>query len=278
MSETTAGTNVGQNKEFSMPSVLSPSEQVNRAYQLISSSKVHEHLIKKFKLLQHYGIDTTKEFYFEKAVAILESRIKIKKSPFDLIAVYVSDSHRYLASEMANEAVSYLDVLNKELMIRSLKQKLDIYETMLKSTEKENAERSIDLNRQLTSLNEILGRIEKQSVNSSKILKLQTQLSQLISSLERSSDELTKMRTFHSIAIQSIQDKNLPTIVLVHKARPSHRSMGIQAIMISTLLVLFVFSGIIYSVYFKLRYKNYFRVLMNNKSELKQEEEYKTAP
>jgi len=278
MSETTAGTNVGQNKEFSMPSVLSPSEQVNRAYQLISSSKVHEHLIKKFNLLQHYGIDTTKEFHFEEAVAILESRIKIKKSPFDLIAIYVSDSHRYLAAEMANEAVRYLDVLNKDLMIRSMKQKLEVYEIMLKSTEKENAQRSIYLNRQMSDLNQILGRIEKQAVNSGKILELQSQLSQLISSLERSSDELTSMRTFHSLAIQSIQDKNLPSIVVVHKARPSHRSMGIQALLISASIVLLVLSGIIYSVYIKLRYKNYFRVLMNNKSELKQEEEHKAAP
>ncbi len=264
ISEPAGGTNVGQNQEFTIPELLSPGQQYDRAFQLINSSKVHEHLIKKFNLLKYYNIDTTKEFHYEKAIAILESRITIKKSPNNLISIFISDERRYLAADMANEAITYLDEINKKLIVKTMKQRLEIFETMLKNTETDNAKRSIFFNTQMSSLNQTLSRIEKQEANSISLLQLQSQLSQLISSLERSSEEVMRMRVNYSLALQAVQESNLPSIVVIHKARPSHRSIGLQSLLISAIIMFLVFTGIVYSVYIKLRYNNYFKVLMNN--------------
>lgn len=264
ISESVSSTNVSQNQTFTIPEILTPGQQYDRAFQLISSSKVHEHLIKKFNLLKHYKIDTTKEFHYEKAVAILESRIKIKKSPNNLISVFVSDTHRYLAADMANEALEYLDELNKNLIIRSMRQKLEIYDVMLKSTEKDNAKRSEYFNEQLSKLDQTLDRIEKQDGKGSNTVNLQLQLSQLISTIQRSTEDVIRMRINYSLALQSIEESNLPSIVVIHKARPSPRSLGLQSLLISGIICFLLLSGLVYSVYIKLRYKNYFKVLMNN--------------
>ncbi len=264
MSESSAGTNVGQNQEFRMPEVLHSNEQYNRAYQLINSSKIHEHLIRKFNLLKHYGIDTTREFYFEEAIAVLSSRIQVKKSPFNMISVSVSDAHRYLAADIANEIVVYLDQMNKNLLINSMKQRLGVYETLVKNTQNDNSIRTALFNKQLADLNLLLSRLEKQSTNSMGVLELQSRLSQLIASMERSTDDLMRMKVFYSLALQSVQEKNLPSVIIVQKARPSHQSLGWQSLTISFLIMLLVLTGIIYSVYLKLRYKNYFQVLLAN--------------
>ena len=265
ISETAGSTNISQNQTFIIPEILTPGQQYDRAFQLINSSKVHEHLIKKFNLLKHYKIDTIKEFHYENAVAILESRINIKKSPNNLISVYISDPHRYLAAEMANEALVYLDELNKNLIIRSMRQKLDIYDVMLKSTEKDNAKRSEYFNEQLSKLDQTLSRIEKQAGKESNTVNLQLQLSQLISTIQRSTEDVIRMRINYSLALQSIEESNLPSIVVIHKARPSPRSLGLQSLLISGIICFLLFTGMVYSVYIKLRYKNYFMVLMNNK-------------
>ncbi len=272
LSESSTGTNVGQNQEFRLPEVLQPGEQFNRTYQMVTSSALQEHLIRKFKLLEHYEIDTTNEFYFEEAIAKLSGRIQVKKSPFNTIAVTVSDKHRYLAADMTNEIISYLDQLNKKLIVNSLKQKLNVFESLLKNMEKDNTNRSVFFNKQMADLNQILSRLEKQPINSIAVMDLQSQLAQVISSLQRSTEDLMRMKVIYALTLQSIQDKNLPSIVVVQKARPSYRSLGWQSLLISAVIVLLVITGIVYSVYIKLRYKNYFQVLMSNnnpKEELK---------
>jgi hypothetical protein len=63
------------------------SDFYNRLFATVHSNDMYRHLIKKFGLLRHYGIDTTKEFYEERAIRILKSRIKLVKTPFNLIII-----------------------------------------------------------------------------------------------------------------------------------------------------------------------------------------------
>jgi hypothetical protein len=265
VSESSASSGTGQNQEFRLPEQLQPNEQFNRAYQLIHSSKVYDHLIRKFNLLKHYEIDTTREFYYEEAISIISSRIQVKKSPFNLISVSVSDKHRYLAADMANEIVKYLDQLNKNLIISSMTQKIEVYNALLTSMQKENAQRNDTFHKQVESLNRVLFELDKHRVNSAAIFETQSQLGQLISSLQRSTEDLLKLKVFYSLALESVKEKNLPTVIVVQTARPGSRSLGWQSIMISAMVMFLILTGIIYSNYLKLRYQNYFHVFMSNK-------------
>lgn len=262
-SESQAGNSSSQS-EFRIPDILKSGEQYDRAYQLINSSAMTDHLIKKFNLVSHYGIDTSAEFYYEKAIAVLNNRISIKTSPFKLIQVSVSDAHRYLAADIANEIVRYLNELNRKILVASMKQKLQLYENLLKNTQEDNLRRADLFSRQLEELNKLLGRLERQAETHTGLLDLHSRLNQLISSMERSNEDLSRLKISYSLALQSIESNNLPAINIVTLARPSHRSLGWQSLTISAIVSFLVFTGIIYSIYIKLRYKNYFRVLMSN--------------
>ena len=264
MSEGSGGASIGQNQEYNFDGGINANEQFNRAYQLVNSTQVYDHLIKKFDLVKHYDLDTTDEFYYEAALAELTNSIVIKKTPFNQIAVFVSDKHRYLAADMANEILSYCDEINKKLIMNSMNQKLELYDLMLKKAQEDNEARTDLLKAQMSDLNSIMTRLEKQPVNSMALLDLQSRLGGLISRVESSTEELIRMKVFYSLAVQSIKEKNLPTVVVVKKARPSHRSVGWQSVLVCGMIMLLVLSGIIYSIYFKLRYKNYLHVLMSN--------------
>ncbi len=264
MSEGSGGASIGQNQEYNFDGGINANEQFNRAYQLVNSTQVYDHLIKKFDLVKHYELDTTDEFYYEAALAELSGSIVIKKTPFNQIAVFVSDKHRYLAAEMANEILRYCDEVNKKLIMNSMNQKLELYDLMLRKAQEDNDSRTAFFKSEMNDLNSIMSRLERQPVNSMALLDLQSRLGGLITSVESSTEELIRMKVFYSLAVQSIKEKNLPTVVVVKKARPSHRSIGWQSVLVCGMIMLLVLSCIIYSIYFKLRYKNYLHVLMSN--------------
>ena len=77
---------------------LTPSDNFNRIFQQVISTSVQDHLIKKFDLTKHYGVDSTKEFYLQQTGNILKKNISVKKNTYNTILVTVNDEHRYLAA------------------------------------------------------------------------------------------------------------------------------------------------------------------------------------
>lgn len=263
ISDNSVGASLGQNEELKFNDGVNLGEQFNRAYLLVNSTEVYNHLIKKFNLIKHYQIDTTKEFYYEKALDKLSKSILIKKTPYNLIAVTVSDKYRYMAADMANEILAYLDKVNKSIAVKSLNRKLELYSRMIKNTQVDNEAKTTLFNNQMTEMNHLLSRLEKQPTNSIAVLDLQSKLSGLMNAVDNSTNELIRMRLFYSLAVQSIQENNLPSVIVVKEARPSHQSIGWQSLLASGLIMLLLLSTIIFSVYFKLRYHHYFQILMS---------------
>ena len=89
--------------ERNLPDYLLPTDQLSAVMNAISSAPMEDHLIKRFGLYEHYGIDTTSEFYQGQAVKRLRSSISLKKTPYNTIDITVNDPYRYVAYEIANE-------------------------------------------------------------------------------------------------------------------------------------------------------------------------------
>jgi hypothetical protein len=59
------------------------------------------HLISKFDLYRLYGVDTTREFYYERTIRNVRNNIKIIRDQYNLVSVTYADVHRYHAAEIA---------------------------------------------------------------------------------------------------------------------------------------------------------------------------------
>jgi hypothetical protein len=171
---------------------ISPSDNLNRIYEQVVSSTVKEHLIKKFNLVEHYGVDSTKEFYFQQTGNILSSNISVKKNTFNTIYVTVSDKHRYLAAEIANEIMTYLDKINREYYINNIQQKIKVSEAFLQEIKKDNTNKSRSIDSLLAEMHYLTTSGARQTVSAIYMLQMEQRLSDLISQLSNSTHDLMK--------------------------------------------------------------------------------------
>lgn len=263
LSDPSSGNNGAVSSELKPLDIIKPSEQYNKVYQLVTSYKVQEHLIRKFNLAKHYGIDTTGEFYLEKTMHELKKNILVRRTPFNSIAVSVNDRHRYLAADLANELLRFTDQLNQELTMEHLKKRLTIFQKVMSDVKVENLVRSQQLDSLLKEVNALTLKLENRTTNASAMLNIQSRLSKVMSSLESSSDDLTRLIRYYSLAEHTLEENELPSIVIVEKALPNYRSNVIKAVVVSGLCSFLVLVLGLFREYIQLRYLRYIRLLIS---------------
>jgi len=87
--------------------------ELNRLVTLSQSRALESHLVNKFRLFEHYDIDTTDKLKDYWVSEELRSHFKTVKTPDGLLKIEVIDKDPALAAQIANEIVTQLDTLNK---------------------------------------------------------------------------------------------------------------------------------------------------------------------
>jgi len=237
-------------------------ENVNRVYQLVRSTEVLDHLIKKFGLLKHYDIDTTEEFYYEQAITILYDRMDVKKNPTNSISITVKDSYRYMAADLANEAVSYVDELNKKLLSDKINRKVAIYAAMLTDLRKESAMPAQQADSLLHQVNAILSHSGHEQDKPILMTELQVHLNKLSYDLHTSTEDLIQTQRYYSMMLHTVEKDNLPTFTLIDKAQASHHSLIIESAGLAGGLTLLFASLIILFQFLVLKYSDHIRIFI----------------
>lgn len=234
--------------ERNLPDYLLPSDQFNRLQQTILSNAMFNHLIRRFELYKHYRIDTTQEFHYERAVAELRDNISMKKTPFNTIAVTVDDHFRYTAYEMANEIASYSDTLNRKLLRGLQAKRLAMY----KRIDKQLDERLNNKQRELESL---IAKLGQQLKDDESIMNLRRSILSLQNTVD---DHGTAVKEQYYI-LESLDDRNFPTVMIQQKALPGSRTLLLPALVYS-FMILVLLSIMLLTIRF-------FRLLFNFESE-----------
>ncbi len=243
---------------------IAPNENILRIFQLINSSRVRQHLIKKFNLIQHYRIDTALEFYNQKTEKILSGNILAKKTPFNTITITVTDKYRYLCSEMVNEIMSYVDEINNEYYINNVTQKLKISESYLANIQRDNQAKS----KSIDSLVAEMRLLAKSGIKSSKPLYMEQQeerLSSLINELVFSTHDLINSQKLYNLALEALNQKNNKTITVIENGIPAYRSTVYRAVLYGSLISVAVFCFLILRIYILMHYKKELELFFSNK-------------
>jgi uncharacterized protein involved in exopolysaccharide biosynthesis len=88
-------------------------EDADRLVTIGASSGLENSMIAKFNLFERYEIDTTEKFARTKVVEELRSNLDVMKNERSAIEVTVYDKDPVVAAQMANEAVRFMDEINK---------------------------------------------------------------------------------------------------------------------------------------------------------------------
>ncbi len=246
---------------------LTPSDNLNRIFQQVMSTSVQNHLIKKFNLTNHYGVDSTKEFYLQQTGNILIQNISVKKNTFNTILVTVNDKHRYLAADMANEIMIYLDEINRDYYANNIERKLKISEAFLLEIKKDNNMKSRSIDSLLAEMHQITTMANRSMTSSIYMLQMEQKLGVMINELSNSTHDLMNSQKLYNLSLQALNQKNSKTITIVQSAMPASKSNIYVAVIYGSLLSIALFFLLIFRAFIRLFYSAHINLLLNKKSE-----------
>ena len=105
---------------------------LDRLFSIAQSNEVKYYLAEKFKLYDHYKIDTTNNKAKQKMLLKLEKLYKTNKTKYDAISLVIEDTDPELAAIMANDVRDHINNLSRDILkksqwglIKSLKDNID---------------------------------------------------------------------------------------------------------------------------------------------------------
>jgi capsular polysaccharide biosynthesis protein len=244
---------------------LTGNDNFNRIYELANSIQTQLHLIKKFDLIKLYEIDTTREFYMQSTIAMIRSKITVSKSPMNTISITVKDSHRYLAAEMANEIVSYVETLNHDYYVANIQKRLEISKVFTAQLEEVNKGRIERIESIIDKLNMLALKSKADDQTRYQLLSQQVALGEIINSYKTSTNDLLTSQKMNAMALQALNFQTFATTTIVQEAMPAVRSTNYTAAMFSAGAMLAVLLLLVMQAYFYMSYKHYITLMLTGR-------------
>lgn len=127
--------------------------QAEQLLQVLSSKRITDKIIQKFKLDAHYGINPASDLYHTRLYARYDRNVSFKRTEYMAVKVSVLDEDPQLAADMANEIASLVDSAKQEMQKDRAVQGLRIVENQYFEQQK-----------QVTALQDSLTKIRKLGV------------------------------------------------------------------------------------------------------------------
>jgi uncharacterized protein involved in exopolysaccharide biosynthesis len=84
-------------------------EDAERLLQILHSNQIMDYIARKFNLMTHYRIDSTKAFPRTQLYGKFKGNVKFRRTEYMSIEISVLDEDAQMAADIANEIASYLD-------------------------------------------------------------------------------------------------------------------------------------------------------------------------
>ncbi|HYV92269.1 MAG TPA: hypothetical protein VE978_10815 [Chitinophagales bacterium] len=111
---------------------------VDRILSIAGSAPLELYIVHRFKLFQHYKIDSAHVQYpIYTVLKELAKNYSYQKNDRGAVVITVQDEDRFLAAQMVNEIVNKIDQTNRDLLNENKRKILTIYQNKLKDKEAE---------------------------------------------------------------------------------------------------------------------------------------------
>jgi len=94
---------------------LGESEQAEQLLQILNSNKIRDRVIRKFNLMQHYGIDSNSRFKISKLYKEYEKNISFHSTEYLAVEISVYDEDPQMAAIIANTIADLLDSTKNDM-------------------------------------------------------------------------------------------------------------------------------------------------------------------
>jgi uncharacterized protein involved in exopolysaccharide biosynthesis len=115
-------------------------EQAEQMMQILNSNKIRDRVIRKFNLMDHYGIDSTAKYKYSLLFDEYERNISFRRTPFMAVQITVFDTDPQLAADIANSIAALLDSTKNDMQRQRAIQGLAIVEEEYRALQTEVSE------------------------------------------------------------------------------------------------------------------------------------------
>ena len=105
--------------------------------QLLESADIRNSLINKFKLAEHYDIDTTEAAGYTELVNIYTSNVEVRRTQFNSIEIKVFDTDPQIACDMVSEIINSLNIKARDLQRSKTREVMVIYKNLMESKKRQ---------------------------------------------------------------------------------------------------------------------------------------------
>ena len=110
----------------------STESETEQMLQLFRSADVRNSVIKKFRLSEHYGIDTTEKVGLNNLYGNYDNNVEINRTQFESIEIDVLDTDPVMASDMAGEIIHAMNLKARNLQREKAKEVVTVVQDQLK--------------------------------------------------------------------------------------------------------------------------------------------------
>jgi uncharacterized protein involved in exopolysaccharide biosynthesis len=103
-------------------------EQSEQMMQILNSNKIRDRIIRKFGLMEHYGIDSSSKFKYSRLFDRYEENIRFRRTQFMAVQISVLDEDPQMSADIANQIAELLDTVKNEMQRQRSVQGLRIVE------------------------------------------------------------------------------------------------------------------------------------------------------
>lgn len=145
---------------------------VDRILTIANTSSIIDYMINHFHLMEHYGIDSTKEMARYNTKKEFLNNYRAIETEYAAIEISIWDTDKDLASEMVTHIVKTIDGHNKTMLLRDKKL---VVETFKKQVAIKDAE--------VDNLKDSIGMMKKSGISSESLIILEEKLKDAVEDL-----------------------------------------------------------------------------------------------
>jgi capsular polysaccharide biosynthesis protein len=204
-------------------------DDIDRLLSIANGATMRQYLVTKYKLFEHYDIDSANTAYPNTKVAKeLENNFSAIKNDKGAIEITVYDTDRKLAADICNDVVRKIDDINNEILLETRRKIYNIYIEKIKVKERELqglTDSIVHLREQGTSVNRLSDLNRVATANSDAMRQLASIDEQLNSLEERKKSGLKELNNTISLAEQykSTLNKDMSSVFILETAVPAEK-------------------------------------------------------
>ena len=229
----------------------------NRLMYIFNSNAIHDSLLYRMDLINHYNIRKTSAFRYEKVLRKMANLISLTKVDNNIYKIYVRDKERTMAADIANQIPQFINVVARDLMLKNLKTKVLKYQTLIDTLSKQNSS--------IQKLEFEL--VQKVSPSDMRLVDIQKFVTNTLSTLKGINEGNIHQIEAYKFILANEKEMDLNAVTVLTKAIPDvnlgYDFLGFAVICLYVYLG--VFAAFLFGVVFYKTNKDYIQLLLFGK-------------